>query len=211
VPAAAVALLAIAFGALGPRLASLHAWLGVASVALVLVRGFRNRLVPAALALGLAECLLRGEIVHACLAPMFFAGCVAAAQSEPIPRGVSMFAKAVRFAPLLVLCQIVLGAAYRHKAIGVMPHLAGAMIAAGFLLVVATLILQRPGQGASAEKAAGALVAIALLQVSLGIVVFVMRMLDADTSAAFTPLAAAHVAVGALTLAASTVLAMRVE
>jgi hypothetical protein len=115
----------------------------------------------------------------------------------------------VKAAPALVLLQIILGAAYRHKAIGVMPHMAGAMLVAGLLLVVCTMVLQRFPQSAPLRNTAGALLAIVLLQVSLGIAVFVMRLLDVETTPAFLPLAVTHVTVASLVLAATTALAIR--
>lgn len=209
--AAVFALLAIVIGALDPKFAAIHEGFGIAAVAAAVIGAFRNRVAWVAVAIGTAGCLLRGEIVHACIAPVFFTACVATAQWQPVSFRASPFTVlVVKSAPALVLCQIVLGAAYRHKAIGVMPHMAGALMVAGLLLAIGTVILQRASQPPLLRTAAGALLGIVLLQVSLGITVFVMRLLDVDTVPAFRPLAAAHITVGALTLAASTVPALRV-
>lgn len=201
--AATFALLAIALGAMGQRFEAIHAGLGIAAVVLSGINALKSRLALVSVALGLAECVFRGEILHACLAPLFFAGCVVNAQSSALRLNRALLL------PVVVIGQIALGAAYRHKAIGVMPHLVGALLTAGLVLVVCMIVLQRPAQSAPMRSAAVTALGIVLLQVSLGIAVFVMRLLDADTSPAFGPLAAAHVTVGALTLAAATVLALR--
>lgn len=201
--AAILALLAITLGATGQRFEAIHAGLGIAAVVLSAINALKSRVALIAVALGLAECVFRGEIVHACIAPVFFTACVAAALWKPPRIG------RLVLLPFLITCQIALGAAYRHKAFGVMPHLAGALVTAGVLLVFCTIVLQRPGQSAPTRSAAAATLGTVLLQVSLGIAIFVMRLLDVDTGPSFALLAAAHITVGALTLAAATVLALR--
>jgi hypothetical protein len=234
--AAAFALLAIASGAVVTSfvtsfatsdhrsLTAIHAAFGIAAVVLVCSSAFINHsenrsAALVALAFGVIECLLQGQtpataIIHACLAPVLFSICVAGAimpdSSAGNNEGHSTFRLVVRASPALVLLQIALGAAYRHKAIGVMPHMAGATLVAGFLLTVCILVLHRLPQSSLLRRAAGALLGIVLLQVSLGIAVFVMRLLDLETTPAFLPAAVAHVVVGSLTLAASLVLAIHV-
>jgi len=113
--------------------------------------------------------------------------------------------------PFLVVLQISLGAAYRHKIFGVMPHMAGAMVVTLALLVVSVLLLQSFPTHPTLKPVAIAAMSVLLLQVSLGIAAFVMRLMDFDTGNGFVFLAAAHVCVGALTLAASVVLALEVR
>ncbi len=221
---AAIALLAIATGAIvtgivtsgdHASLIRIHAALGIAAVSLVCFnRALGWRVILLVLMPGVLECLLRNQtvptvIVHACLAPVFFSICVAIAMKRD-PSAPSTFRLVVRASPALVLLQIVLGAAYRHKAIGVMPHMAGAALVAGLLLVVGVMVLQRFPQSSPLRSTAGTLLAIVLLQVSLGIAVLVMRLLDFETTPAFVATAVTHVVVGSLTLAATTVLAIRV-
>jgi hypothetical protein len=214
--AAALALLAIGVGAAGFTAA--HIALGIASLALASLGALRNRTAQIAVAVGLIECVVRTPIIHAALAPVFFSACVVAMGQFHVAMGQfykdaqehSTLRLLVRASPTLVLLQIALGAAYRHKAIGVMPHMAGAFLVAGLLLIVCTMVLQRSPQLLFVRSAAGALLAIVLVQVSLGISVFVMRVLDVEKAPAFVPAAAAHVVVAALTLAASTVLALEI-
>jgi cytochrome c oxidase assembly protein subunit 15 len=223
---AAIALLAIVAGPL-PGFLPIHATLGIAALALACYKALTNKAARIAAALGAIECLVRNQtaaitIVHACLSPVFFAACVsiglggAGGQPGGQPAGGlatsgSGFRLLVKSAPALVLLQIILGAAYRHKAIGVMPHMAGAMLVAGLLLAICSIVLQRFPQPPPLRTAAGALLGIVLLQVSLGIAVFVMRLLDAETTPAFLPAVVAHVTVGSLTLAATTALAIRFD
>ena len=113
--------------------------------------------------------------------------------------------------PLVVIVQIALGAAYRHKIFGVMPHLAGAMVAALLLLVLSVQLLQNFPTHPTLRPVAIASMSVLLLQVTLGIAAFTMRLLDFDSAPAFVFIAAAHICVGALTLAASVVLCIEVR
>jgi hypothetical protein len=219
---AAIALLAIVAGAL-PGFVPIHTALGIAAFALACFKAFRNKAARIAAGLGAVECLVRNQtsattIVHACLSPVFFSACVVIGLGGEVCQPVSGLAARrsglrllVKSAPFLVLLQIILGAAYRHKAIGVMPHMAGAMLVTGLLLVVCTIVLERLPPSPPLRTTAGTLLGIVLLQVSLGIGVFVMRLLDVESSPAFLSAAVAHVTVGSVTLAATTVLAIRFD
>ncbi len=112
--------------------------------------------------------------------------------------------------PAAVMLQISLGALYRHEVIGVMPHMLGAMVVALLTLVVSTVLLQQFSFQRQLKNAATVLISVVLAQVCLGIVAFLMRLMNFNTSQAFAWTATAHVAVGALTLAASVVTAMLV-
>jgi hypothetical protein len=207
--AAAVALLAVVAGVL-PGFAVVHAALGIAAVALACFRAITSRTARIAAAIGAIECLLRTPLVHACLSPVFLAACVAmglkpTGKSARRRSGLSLLIKST---PAVVFLQIILGASYRHKLIGVMPHLAGAMLVAGLLLIVGTIVLQRFPQ---LRATAGTLLGIVLLQVSLGITAFVMRVLDLDHAPAYLPIAVAHITAGSLTLAAATALAIQFD
>lgn len=211
--AAAIAVLAIVAGCI-PGLVGIHTALGLAAVAMAALRARSNKAARIAVGLGAVEGLVRNQntvaiIIHACLSPAFLAACVAmgvrGSATRPLRSG---FGLLVQWAPALVLLQIVLGAAYRHKALGVMPHMAGAILVAGLLLVVCTLILQRFPAPSQLRTAAGHLLGAVLLQVSLGIAVFVMRVLDMESNVAFLPAVVAHITVGSLTLAAATLVAM---
>ena len=112
--------------------------------------------------------------------------------------------------PLLVLVQTMLGAAYRHKAIGVTAHLAGAMVVSVSLLVAANLAMQYPAHRAL-RSAAIWMISILLTQVILGIAAFALQLLGLGSAIAVIAVTVSHVVCGSLTLAASMVLAMQVQ
>lgn len=161
------------------------------------------------------------SLAHAILAPLTVAFLAAVAcftipewqmaPAEPVNLSEwPIVPAAAKAAPVLVLLQIAMGAAYRHKEWSVMPHMAGALLVAAVLLVVPVMLLQQFPQHPSLRPVAIAAMSAALLQITLGIAAFVMRLLDFDTSTTFIAIAASHVCVGALTLAASLVLAIEV-
>lgn len=160
-------------------------------------------------------------IPHAIVAPLFLAALVVIAvytaidgftAAEPIDTmAAPLVPIAAQWAPLLVICQIAMGALYRHKVWGVMPHMAGAMVVTLVLLMLAVVLLQNFPAHPTLRPMAIAAMSVLLLQVTLGIGAFVMRLLDFDTSDGFVYLAAGHVCVGALTLAASVVLSIEVR
>ncbi len=161
---------------------------------------------------------------HATLAQLFFSTTVAMAlftsrrwlagpslipeDAENPIRGLSLAA------PLCILCQLFLGAAARHKAIGSIYHICGAPFVTGVVLWVSMRILLHYARNPELRTAAVVLIAITLIQVFLGVGAFMTRIAYADAvqpmplMVTFTVL---HVAVGALTLAASVVLAILVR
>jgi cell division protein FtsW (lipid II flippase) len=112
--------------------------------------------------------------------------------------------------PPVVLLQITLGAAYRNDIASVMPHMAFAMAVVFLALIDASVVLQNFPGPAPLHRAAIALISVVLLQVSLGIGAFLMIALNSSGTIYFVLITAAHVTVGALTLAASVVMAMQV-
>lgn len=211
-----VALIAIGSGALLTgqigAVAAAHRIAGLLAAALCAAAVFktagpRRRAGIAAVVAGAFGCLnLGGAVAHAIAAPVFLA-CLAAVAIQPEPAVCERtLRKAILASPGLVLIQIALGALYRHKVLGVLPHMAGAMLAAGLLLVLAVMALQRYPDPSALRTASTAVLAIVLTQVSLGIAAFVMRLLDFDASPAFTAVATAHVTVGSVTLAASVLM-----
>ena len=163
------------------------------------------------------------SISHACLAQLFFSTTVAIAlftspawkrgarpvddTAEPQLRWLAILA------PVCVLGQVALGAAARHKALGIVPHVAGALLATGVILWVTLLILMRYSEQPALRASALTLLGVTFVQVFLGIAAYMSRLATADAvqpmpvMVIFTVL---HVAAGALTLAASVVLAIQV-
>ena len=117
-------------------------------------------------------------------------------------------------APVCVLGQLALGAAARHKAIGSIYHISAAPIVTGVILWVALRILLHYAGNRELRLASTTLLAVTFCQVFLGIAAYMSRIASADAvqpmplMVTFTVL---HVAVGALTMAASVALAILVR
>jgi heme a synthase len=161
---------------------------------------------------------------HACLAQLFFSTTVAMAlfTSDWWLRGASEVDEDPRYpirtlsllAPVFVLSQLALGAAARHKAIGSIYHISWSPVVTGVILWVSLRILLHYGENKELRNASIALLGITFCQVFLGIAAFMTRVAYADAvqpmplMVTFTVL---HVAVGAVTMAASVVLAILVR
>lgn len=161
---------------------------------------------------------------HACLAQLFFSTTVAMAlfTSKWWLNGPTSIEEAPKFpirglslaAPVLVLSQLALGAAARHKAIGSIYHISWSPVVTGVILWVSLRILLHYAQNRELRYTSLALLGITFCQVFLGIAAFMSRIAYADAvqpmpvMVTFTVL---HVAVGALTMAASLTLAILVR
>jgi heme A synthase len=163
---------------------------------------------------------LGGALLHATFAPLVFAIFVAIAvvtssgwNEAPKP-GEDRVAPKLRLFSIatvpLILLQIILGAAYRHKLIGLLPHLGGAMIVSLAIVILAMLILQRHPKHRTLRAAAIWLISILVAQVLLGFTAFVLPLLNVSPIAVIAT-TASHVVVGSLTLAANVVLAMQAQ
>lgn len=156
------------------------------------------------------------SVAHACLAEIFFGITVSLALftrtdwrwnepktadiTSPSLRGLAVFTT------LAVFAQIALGAAYRHRAIGVAAHiLVGTLIAVSALWLLET-VFNKYSQVSSLKIAAVLLAEVVVLQVFLGIVAYSMK-LNAQGASQPMPgvvvITTTHVAVGALVLASS--------
>ncbi len=161
------------------------------------------------------------SIAHACLAQLFFSVTVAIAiftsrnwQQGPDPvedYGWPSLRSLAIITPVLVLIQIGLGAGFRHRAFGLMPHVIGAMLVPVVILLTAVFVLNQFPKHRALRPAAIGLLTITLAQVFLGIAAYVARINAADYPLAMVLTTVAHVATGGLTLAASVVLAIQVR
>ena len=161
------------------------------------------------------------SISHACLAQLFFsATCAVALFTSPSWRrgpeyiddaqGISLRTLGL-LVPLSTLVQLGLGAAYRHKALEIVPHVAGAMVVTGVVLFTGVFVLLHNSGHVALRRAAVSVLAVIFLQVFLGVAAYMSRVATADAAqpmpvmVTFTVL---HVAVGALTMAAGVILAI---
>jgi cytochrome c oxidase assembly protein subunit 15 len=111
-----------------------------------------------------------------------------------------------------VLVQLVLGAAYRHQAFGIIPHIVGAITVTALVTWTALTVLRRHGQDGFLSRPAIASLAFLVVQLVLGISAYLARMAAHGHPQPLEPmitLTVAHVVVGALTLAALVVLTLR--
>jgi cytochrome c oxidase assembly protein subunit 15 len=161
------------------------------------------------------------SIAHACLAQLFFSVTVAIAvfTSRTWQRGPEPVEDygwpSLRFlavlTPLLVLVQIGLGAGFRHRAFGLLPHVIGAMIVPLVILLVGAFVLHQFPKHRALRPAAIGLLTITLVQVFLGVIAYVARLNAVAYPLAMVLTTVAHVATGGLTLAASVVLAIQIR
>jgi cytochrome c oxidase assembly protein subunit 15 len=160
------------------------------------------------------------SISHACLAQLFFSTTVAIAlfTSKSWLNGPEIVEdngwpplRSLAIAtPAMVLTQIALGAAFRHRAIGVLPHILFSMIVTLAVLFVSTFVLHQFPEHRALAGAAKALLGVTLLQVMLGIGAYYTRLEAAQKPLAMVLVTVAHVATGGLTLAASVVLSIQI-
>jgi hypothetical protein len=208
--------------------------LGVTAVAAALTVGLSLWLVLARLrALGwalLAACAVEGAlgqtsaaIPHAVLAQILLALAVAtvmrtskgwdAGPDLVFDQGWPSLRSMAVATPVVVFTQIMLGAAFRHKAAGLTWHIVGAMVTALTVLILGMCVMQAYPKHRVLRPAAIALLCAALAQVLLGIAAVTAEVLAPDNTvpASVILFTIAHVAVGAITLAASLALAVQIR
>jgi heme a synthase len=163
------------------------------------------------------------SISHACLAELFFSTTVLIAlftsaewqRERPMvdDSGAPSLHALALAVPLFVLAQLALGASARHKAVGVLFHVIGAPVATGMILWIVVRVLVRHAGNAPLRRSALTLLTIVTSQVFLGIAAYMSRIATVDAvqpMAVMVGFTVAHVAVGALTMAASVVMAVEV-
>jgi cytochrome c oxidase assembly protein subunit 15 len=196
-------------------------------------RRWMKRLGWAALGAVIAQGLLGGmtvifllpkpvSISHACVAELFFSTICAIAlfTSEGWRRGAypvdgtSFIARHAYVLPAVVLAQVALGAAYRHKALDLAFHAAGAAVATGVVLYAAVSTLVNYPRHGALRGTALALLTITFAQVFLGVGAYMSRVATADAPQPMPVMVwftVAHVAVGALTMAFSVLMTIQMK
>lgn len=112
-----------------------------------------------------------------------------------------------------IYVQLILGAALRHRGFGILPHIVVAMVVTLLVTWMATRIFSRFSAEKRLVRAMGLLLGLVIVQVFLGIGAYVMRLASRDAPQPLPPVVnvtTAHVAVGALVLAASVLLALQI-
>ncbi len=112
-----------------------------------------------------------------------------------------------------VWVQLILGAAFRHSGIKLLPHIIGACIVTAILCWTVVRVLTRYGNVPQLRRPAQFLLALLLVQLGLGFLAYLTRIQwghDAVQPASSMVLSTvAHVAGGALVLATSVILAIQ--
>lgn len=157
---------------------------------------------------------------HACLAQLFFSMTASIALftskrwlrgAEPVEDyGWPSLRSLAIVGPVLVLVQIALGAAFRHRAIGLLPHIAGSVVVTLSLLIIGAFVLSQFPKHQSLRKAAHGMLGIVGLQVFLGIFAYYARMTAAENPLMMVLATVAHVANGGLTLAFTILLSIQI-
>jgi len=158
--------------------------------------------------------------LHAVLAQLFFVGSVAIAMctSAGWQRGPelvedygwpSLRSLAIS-TPVVLLIQVFLGAALRHKAMGALSHIGFAMLAALWVLLECVFVIQQFPKHRALRPVANGLLAVTMTQVFLGIASFTLRTMDV-TGPALDATTATHVATGAITLSVAVALSIQIR
>jgi heme A synthase len=108
----------------------------------------------------------------------------------------------------LMVLQVGLGAAVRHKAMGAVPHIINALVVTIVLILLAVLVTHQFPENPTLNPAAKTLIGLVFTQVMLGMGAFITRLMADEASLAVTIPSVTHVAVGALTFATTVVLAL---
>ena len=174
-----------------------------------------------ALAAAIVESISGGiPVLHALLAPVFFSLVVAVAvvtskDWQAGPRAVECPWGPLRplgiVVPILIVLQIGIGAAFRHNSMNVLWHILNALIVLAVALIAGVFVCRQYPEHSGLRPAALALLIIAGVQVLLGFSVYLVLLMSSENNTGMIVTGTMHVANGALTLAASVVLAMQMQ
>ena len=183
-------------------------WLGVAALAAIVAQGLLGGLtvlffLPPAV-----------SSAHATLAQIFFATVASIAlftsawwEREPASglrdSGTPSIHSLALATVAAVFAQLVLGAAFRHKAFGIIPHLAGAVVVTGLIFWLAGALKRRFSQVPELRFAARGLHVLIGFQLLLGAAAYWSRLYAApfpQPIPVMVALTVAHVVTGALVL-----------
>src|SRR5207247_2177724 len=111
-----------------------------------------------------------------------------------------------------IVVQLILGAAFRHSGIKLLPHLISAAVVTALLIWTSSRVLTNHSAPSAVRRPANFLLGLLLVQLCLGLASYLTRVQwDADAAQpqlAMVVSTVSHVIVGALLLATSVVLAI---
>jgi cytochrome c oxidase assembly protein subunit 15 len=193
--------------------------LGFAALALVIVQGLLGGLTV------LLKLPPEVSIAHASTAQLFFTctAAIALFTSRGFLAGPEFVADGgwpslrslAMLTPAAIYAQLLMGAAFRHKAAGLVPHLVGALVVFSLALMLGIFVLQQAGRNRHLRPWAIAVCAILSVQVVLGLAAYWTRLAQQNQPGAETPgvmvfFTVAHVATGAVALAVTSMLSIQV-
>lgn len=185
-------------------------------------RGWVRRFGWIAVGIVMAQALLGGVLVrfftpkpasitHACLGQLFFGFLVVIAlASRPAqvfgPAGVDHKLRPMpMIAAIALFGETILGAALRHRAAGLIPHIVGAAVATTVVMWAGLQVLSTEMEEARYRRPAMVLLSLTFFQIFLGMGAYLSRTMTADAPQpmpAMVWLTVAHVAVGSLAFGA---------
>jgi hypothetical protein len=219
-------------GASYSGIASVHFALGIAVAALTailslwLLKTGLRALGFLCLAAVIAEAALgqtNAVVTHAAVAQILFALTIAAAVCTSsawgrgpeivLDQGWPSLRSLSTITPVFVVAQVLAGAAFRHKEMGLTWHIVGAMVVSLLVLILGMFVMQQFPKHPTLRPAAITMLTVALFQVLLGITAVTAEMMVPDS--AMPPVVmlstAAHVCGGAFTLASSLAMAIQIR
>jgi heme a synthase len=109
--------------------------------------------------------------------------------------------------PATVLVQVALGAAYRHKMTGLIPHVSWAFVAAMFVIMTAAFTMTQCGKHPALRRISIAVISITGIQLVLGVTALLGRVMETPAGTGWMVVStASHVLTGAIVLALSMAL-----
>jgi hypothetical protein len=210
--------------AVGTLAVVLAVWLIVAipTTGVRLLGGLIVALTAAAAVSGTVPATAGSTALHATVAQLFFALTWAAVvvtsrgwteDKEPVKdQGWPSLRSLAVVMPVFVMLQVGLGAMVRHAAGDVVLwHLAGAMVVALLILCECMFVTQPYPKHTTLRPAASLLLALTCTQVFLGIARYTVLMINKASPMVNLLSGGAHVAVGAMTLAATLGLSLQIR
>jgi heme A synthase len=183
--------------------------LGWAALGLVVVQAAIGMLAPSAAA------------IHAVLAQIFFGTTVAIAVvtsaewSKPAEQIEDQMRPPMRtlanITLAMILVQIMLGAAVRHKIMNAISHIGFALVVALVAFLLGMCVLHQAPQHRRLRPSAVQLMILVGVQVFLGFASFILKLMMAETALAVAIVTTAHVTTAALVLGSTVLLDLEIH
>src|SRR5439155_8433411 len=162
------------------------------------------------------------SVAHACLAQLFFSITVSLAlftrydwrwdQPRIEDARTPSLRRLTAGTTAAIFLQLMLGAAFRHNGFGIIPHVIGAVVVTAGVFWISVRVLTGYPREPRLDRKSLVLAALLVAQISLGIGSYAMRLAARNAPQPLPPvvvITTTHVAVGALVLAASLVVALQ--